>query len=94
MVSQIDSVFSGMGETISIYVSKPLNKELEDFFDELRKKVEGIRGNLLQSITDKNLNKMKQEALFLELGRLRKSKPAIVKDSKSLKGDIEPLVTQ
>lgn len=94
MVSQIDSVFSGMGETISIYVSKPLNKELEDFFDELRKKVEGIRGNLLQSITDKNLNKMKQEALFLELGRLRKSMPAIVKDSKSLKGDIEPLVTQ
>lgn len=65
-------------------VEVPINTFLEDFFGELEKKVEGLRGDLLQGIADKEKSKNEQDELLKALKSMNRDLPALQEDSEAL----------
>ena len=68
-------------------VEVPINTSLEDFFGELEKKVEGLRGDLLQGIADKEKSKNEQDELLKALKSMNRDLPALQEDSEALHND-------
>ncbi|MBU2964027.1 dynamin family protein [Amphritea sp. 2_MG-2023] len=68
-------------------VEEPVRAVLGSFFDELEKKVEVVRGDLLQGIHDKEKSQSEQDELLSGLKAIAKNVPGIIEDSEELKGD-------
>ncbi|MEC9386067.1 dynamin family protein [Marinobacter sp. bablab_jr008] len=68
-------------------VEVPINTSLEDFFGELEKKVEGLRGDLLQGVADKEKSKNEQDELLKALKSMIRDLPALQEDSEALHTD-------
>lgn len=91
-MSQIGAAFDGLDQAVALYVKKPLNDGINDFFDGFKKTVEQIRGDLLQSVRDQERSQAEQADLARRLNALRKNVPDILGDTRALKQDVEPLV--
>lgn len=85
----IKRIFSDLHKDIEVQIKEPLNQSIRDFFVEFRKTLEQIRGDLLQSMRDQERSKVEQEALVKRLTELKKTVPAINKDSAELKKDMQ-----
>lgn len=90
--AQIDQAFAGLDQGVAIYIKKPLNDAINDFFVSFKTTVEQIRGDLLQSIRDQEKSKAEQDQLNLRLKSLKRDVPDILSDSRALKQDVEPLI--
>lgn len=88
----IKSTFDGLDRSLSDQIEAPLRKEVDNFFDTFKSKVELIRGDLLQSIRDQENSKAEKEALSKRLASLKKNIPSILNDSLELKADVEPML--
>ncbi|WNB75767.1 dynamin family protein [Methylomonas koyamae] len=91
-LAQIDQAFAGLDQGVAIYIKKPLNDAIDDFFVSFKSTVEQIRGDLLQSIRDQEQSKAEQDELSLRLKKLKQNVPEILSDSRALKQDVEPLI--
>lgn len=88
----INEIFDGLATSVSTYIQQPLNNGVAAFFDQFKTTVEQIRGDLLQSIRDKERSKGEQNVLADQLSKLKKNVPQTLSDSRSLKVDVEPLL--
>ncbi|PTB98800.1 hypothetical protein C9993_06275 [Marinobacter sp. Z-F4-2] len=68
-------------------VEVPINNALKGFFGELEKKVEGLRGDLLQGVSDKEKSKSEQDDLLKALKTMIRDLPALQEDSEALRAD-------
>lgn len=68
-------------------VELPIRATLKEFFDELERKVEVVRGDLLQGIDDKEKSKNEQSELLNGLKAIAKNVPGMMEDSDELQGD-------
>ena len=93
-------VFTSVGENFDRYdkatkqeIIQPINTEVDEFFNELKKTIGHVRGDLQQGIRDKQ-NKEESELNMLReyLERFSKGVPAIETDSESLNQDIKDLI--
>lgn len=75
---------NGWQEVVREDVEVPINTSLEDFFGELEKKVEGLRGDLLQGIADKEKSKSEQDELLKALKSMTRDLSALQEDSEAL----------
>jgi len=91
-LAQIDQAFAGLDQGVAIYIKKPLNDAINDFFVSFKATVEQIRGDLLQSIRDQEQSKAEQDQLYQRLKSLKRDVPEILSDSRALKQDVEPLI--
>lgn len=72
---------------VEVEVEQPISKTLTDFFNELEKKVEIVRGDLLQGIADKEKSKDEQGEFLKGLNKMAKSIPGVKEDSGHLHDD-------
>ena len=93
-------VVTSVGENFDRYdkatkqeIIQPINAEVDKFFNELKKTIGHVRGDLQQGIRDKQ-NKEESELNMLReyLERFSKGVPAIETDSESLNQDIKNLI--
>jgi len=68
-------------------VEMPVRSTLKEFFDELERKVEVVRGDLLQGIDDKEKSKNEQAELLNGLRAIAKNVPGMMEDTDELQGD-------
>jgi len=68
-------------------VEQPIRKTLADFFGELEKKVEIVRGDLLQGIADKEKSKDEQAEILKGLKKMANALPGVKEDSSHLHAD-------
>ena len=68
-------------------VESPINAALEQFFGELQEKVEGLRGDLLQGVADKEKSKGEQDELLKALKSMNRNLPELQEDSEALQTD-------
>jgi len=68
-------------------VEEPIKATLNHYFNELEKKVEAIRGDLLQGITDKEKSQSEQAELLNGLKAISKNVPGVMEDSEGLQDD-------
>jgi len=92
VMEEIKSTFDGLDKSLSGQIEAPLRKEVDEFFDAFKLKVELIRGDLLQSIRDQENSKAEKEALSKRLASLKKNIPSMLDDSCELKADVEPML--
>ncbi|MDD4929900.1 MAG: dynamin family protein [Gallionella sp.] len=85
----VDQAVDGLAEAVGIYIKKPLNDGINDFFAGFKESVEQIRGDLMQGIRDQEKSKVEQHELILKLSALKKNVPDILTDSRELKKDVE-----
>lgn len=74
-------------ESVRDEVELPINGALERFFGELEKKVEGLRGDLLQGVADKEKSKGEQDELLKGLKSMSRDLPGLQEDSEALQTD-------
>lgn len=70
-------------------VELPINAALESFFGQLEQKVEGLRGDLLQGVVDKEKSKREQDDLLTALKKMNRDLPALQEDSEALQSDTQ-----
>jgi len=90
--AQIDQAYTGLDKDVAIYIKKPVNDAIHDFFVSFKATVEQIRGDLLQSIRDQEQSKAEQDEFSLRLKKLKRNVPEILSDSRALQQDVEPLI--
>lgn len=72
---------------VEIEVEQPISRTLTEFFNELEKKVEIVRGDLLQGIADKEKSKDEQAEFLKGLNKMAKTLPGVKEDSGHLHDD-------
>ncbi len=85
----VDQAVDGLAEAVGVYIKKPLNAGINNFFAGFKESVEQIRGDLMQGIRDQEKSKVEQHELILKLSALKKNVPDILTDSRELKKDVE-----
>ncbi len=68
-------------------VREPISKALAGFFDELERKVEDLRGDLMQGINDQLKNKKEKEELMNGLEKISKYLPSVMEDTEGLQDE-------
>jgi len=86
-ILSLENTFDGFKESIGDYVRDPLNKSIQDFFSDFKQIVEQIKGDMLQSIRDKELGKSELDALMSALEKLKTNVSGTLNDAKELKAD-------
>ncbi len=84
--------FKEMNLAIDSHINKPILKEIETFFTAFKSKVEQLRNTLIQSTEDHKNNQFEQEQLTERLQELKQLTPEMIRDSKALKEELEPLL--
>ena len=69
----VDQAVDGLAKKVSVYIKKPLNDGISDFFAGFKESVEQIRGDLMQGIRDQEKSKVEQHELILKLSALKKT---------------------
>ena len=86
--NNINKIFDYFSQKIENEVVNPVQTDLNEFFLELRQAIEKIRGNLQQSIRDKQKSQAEQEIFKENLIRLSNGIPEFKKDTELLGHDI------
>lgn len=86
-LQDIGKIFDGLEQDMTKRIRLPLQEGIGGFFTGLRKTVEQIRGDLLQSIRDQEHSKEEKEALTKRLRSLKKRIPGMQQDSGELHQD-------
>lgn len=84
--------FAELNEAINARINKPILNEIESFFATFKNKVEQLRNTLIQSTEDHKNSQNAQEQLTLRLRELNKLTPEMIRDSKALKEELEPML--
>lgn len=92
VINGINNSFECLQKSIASNIQAPLNKDIENYFNKLKVEIEHIRGDLQQSIRDKNSTKTEQESLAKRITELRKGIPSLLKDSQELSADVKQLL--
>ncbi len=85
----VKQAIDGLADAVGVYIKKPLNAGIDEFFTGFKESVEQIRGDLMQGIRDQEKSKSEQAALIRRLNDLKKNIPVILSDSRELKEDVE-----
>lgn len=89
---QTKNHFTELNEAIDSSINQPIANEIEGFFDGFKTKVEQLRNTLIQSTEDHKNDQQKQEKLTERLQELNKFTPDMLRDSKALKEELEPML--
>lgn len=92
MNKQTKEHFAELNEAINARINKPILNEIESFFATFKNKVEQLRNTLIQSTEDHKNSQNAQEQLTLRLRELNKLTPEMIRDSKALKEELEPML--
>ncbi len=91
--SQTQQAIEAQGVTwrneVKTEVEEPIRSLLRHFFDGLQKKVEVVRGDLLQGIDDQEKSEREQTELLKGVKAIAKKVPGIIEDSEGLKDDAQ-----
>ncbi len=71
------------------FVNSDLRRSVDAYFDELKKYIEAFRGDLLDAINDKKLEKNRLQTLHDEIKRLKGNVDDLLSDGNSLKVSLE-----
>ncbi|AJC64966.1 dynamin family protein [Dickeya zeae] len=89
---QTDTYFGELTDTIEININQPILQEIELFFGMFKSKVEQLRNTLIQSTEDHKNSQQEQQRLTERLKELNEITPEILRDSKALKEELEPML--
>lgn len=89
VASDVERIFAGLEQDVTNQIRQPLQSGIRSFFDDFRRTVEQIRGDLMQSICDKETSQAEQDALVKRLSTLKKKVPPIHSDSSELHKDMK-----
>ncbi|UVO07162.1 dynamin family protein [Pectobacterium polonicum] len=89
---QTDTHFGELTDTIETNINQPILQEIELFFGTFKSKVEQLRNTLIQSTEDHKNNQQEQQRLTERLKELNEITPEILRDSKALKEELEPML--
>lgn len=92
VVEQTKEHFAELNQTIETHINQPILQEIETFFSAFKSKVEQLRNTLIQSREDHENNQHEQEQLTERLQELKKLTPEMIRDSKALKEELEPML--
>ena len=84
--------FEELNNEIEASINQPLLKEIKTFFSSFKGKVEQLRNTLIQSTNDHKNDQKKQEQLTERLQELNRITPDMLRDSKALKDELEPML--
>ena len=84
----VSAVFVSLQTSLEDNISKPMHAGIDQFFHDLKKIVEHIRGDLLQGLHDIGRSKEEKEQLAKQLAVLKKNIPAIQQDARGLQQDV------
>lgn len=92
VTQQTQQHFNELKESIATQINQPIEQEVTTFFTNFKHKVEQLRNTLIQSTEDHKNNKQEQEQLTCLLQTLNKLTPEMIRDSKVLKEELEPML--
>lgn len=92
VTQQTQQHFNELKESIATQINQPIEQEVTTFFTNFKHKVEQLRNTLIQSTEDHKNNKQEQEQLTGLLQTLNKLTPEMIRDSKVLKEELEPML--
>ena len=90
--SNMKNYFSGINEKIEKDIEIPINKNIEAYFAKLKLKIENVRGDFVQSIQDRGLEKKKKEHLHDVLVFYQKKIPDVQRGCIELKKDVDGML--
>ncbi|HJQ25055.1 MAG TPA: dynamin family protein [Blastocatellia bacterium] len=73
------------------FVSSVLRESVDSYFDDLKKYIEAFRGDLLDALSDKNLEKDRLQALYETIKKLKSEVDDLLHDGTSLKTALEAI---
>lgn len=85
----IQESFNGLADGLRMQVDQPLKIAADEFFATFRGTIEGIRGDLQQSVEDKSKNHATQQSIIDYLNHLKKKLPAQIADANALSADVK-----
>lgn len=89
---QTKNHFAELNQAIDTDINQPIANEIKSFFDSFKTKVEQLRNTLIQSTKDHQNDRVKQEKLTERLQALKQETPDMLRDSKALKEELEPML--
>ncbi|WP_233964456.1 dynamin family protein [Pectobacterium versatile] len=89
---QTDTHFEELTAMIETNINQPILQEIELFFGTFKSKVEQLRNTLIQSTEDHKNDQQEQQRLTERLKELNEITPEIIRDSKALKEELEPML--
>jgi replication fork clamp-binding protein CrfC len=90
--AQTKNHFAELNQAIDTSINQPIAKTIENFFVNFKGKVEQLRNTLIQSTKDHQNDQKKQEQLTERLQELKRITPDMLRDSKALKEELEPML--
>ena len=88
----MNDYFSGLTEEIRVNIEIPIKENIGAFFEELKLKIENLRGDFLQSIKDQGLEKEKKEDLHKVLISYQEDIPNVRRGCIELKKDVDEML--
>ena len=88
----MNDYFSGLTEEIRVNIEIPIKENIGAFFEELKLKIENLRGDFLQSIKDQGLEKKKKENLHKVLISYQEDIPNVRRGCIELKKDVDEML--
>lgn len=92
VAASINESFDGLADDLRLQVDQPLKVAADKFFATFRGTVEGIRGDLQQSVADKAKDHATQQSIIDHLNHLKKTLPAQIADANALSADVKVLM--
>ncbi|MEN9865634.1 MAG: hypothetical protein RL748_1224 [Pseudomonadota bacterium] len=89
--ASINNSFDGLTDSLRLQVDQPLKAATDAFFATFRGTIEGIRGDLQQSVADKSKDHATQQSIIDYLSHLKKTLPAQIADVNALNTDVKAL---
>ena len=91
IIYNMRNYFSGLNKEIEKNIEIPIKENISTYFEELKFKIENLRGDFLQSIQDHGLEKEKKEQLYDILASYNEKIPGIRRGCIELKKDLDEI---